>query len=153
MQTFLPYPSFYRSFRVLDDKYRLGNQVYRETYTFFKGGWPHHPAFVQWKGYERALAIYGLVGAYEMTRRFKEDGTPKYKTDVCNRWIEYYKNLVETLPDTGLPPWLGNKKLHKRHRERLLEKWPKHYKQFFKKDKPSTKDYIWGHMINDGAKL
>ena len=62
MQTFLPYPDFNLSARVLDDK-RLGKQRV-ESMQIYKScvlddyGWKQHPAVKMWKGYETALLMY-----------------------------------------------------------------------------------------------
>ena len=73
VQTFLPYPDFEQSARVLDPK-RLGKQrvetiqvvraLTRPTY-----GWANHPAVLMWKGYEEALGRYGFVCCEVWTER------------------------------------------------------------------------------------
>jgi hypothetical protein len=65
VQTFLPYPDFVESAKVLDRK-RLGKQrveaiqvvraLTREQY-----GWRHHPVVAMWRGYEEALGRYGFT--------------------------------------------------------------------------------------------
>lgn len=64
MQTFLPYPDFAATARVLDPR-RLGKQRV-ETLQVLRAltvpgyGWRHHPAARMWAGYEEALVRYGL---------------------------------------------------------------------------------------------
>ncbi len=63
MQTFLPYPDFEASARVLDDR-RLGKQRVEalqvlRALTRAQYGWKHHPAVRMWAGHEEALAAYG----------------------------------------------------------------------------------------------
>ena len=64
MQTFLPYPSFERSARVLD-RARLGKQrvealqVLRAV-TIPTYGWRNHPVAKMWRGYIPALTKYAL---------------------------------------------------------------------------------------------
>lgn len=65
MQTFLPYPSFEQSARVLDAK-RLGKQRVEviqvvRAITQPDYGWANHPAVLMWKGHEEALGRYGIV--------------------------------------------------------------------------------------------
>ena len=63
MQTFLPYPDFARSARVLDRK-RLGKQRV-ETLQVLRAatvpgyGWYRHPATAMWAGHVPALVAYG----------------------------------------------------------------------------------------------
>ncbi|MDT5035120.1 MAG: hypothetical protein QOE03_305, partial [Micromonosporaceae bacterium] len=58
VQTFLPYPEFATSARVLDQR-RLGKQRV-EAIQVLRGlivpgyGWRHHPAVKMWAGYEEA---------------------------------------------------------------------------------------------------
>ena len=64
MQTFLPYKSFDKSFKVLDYR-RLGKQRVEamQILNVLLGrtktkGWVNHPATKMWKGYENALKQY-----------------------------------------------------------------------------------------------
>ena len=65
MQTFLPYESFTRSARVLDQQ-RLGKQRVEclQVLNVFAGvrkGWGNHPITRMWTGYELSLVKYGLT--------------------------------------------------------------------------------------------
>lgn len=139
MQTFLPYPSFVQSAKVLDNK-RLGNQRVEvlQLLQALTGervsAWRNHPAAKMWQGYEAALAAYGVV--------------------ICTEWVS--RGFVDTcegkilaLP-TGYvhgvgftpPPWLGDPTFHASHRSNLLRKMPEWYEQFGWTE-PSDLPYVW----------
>src|SRR5574343_510659 len=83
MQTFLPYPDFRESLRVLDPV-RLRNQR-RETLSLLtslwrQSGWIRHPACRMWRGHEYALAQYGWLNSLEVRRRGWQDTcAPKFE--------------------------------------------------------------------------
>jgi hypothetical protein len=148
MQTFLPYPGFAESARVLD-KRRLGKQRV-ETIQVLRAltvpgyGWRHHPAAAMWAGYEEALVRYGL--------------------DICEVWCESGSadtcavTLVEDLASGTalsaartqaalaaageLPPWLGDPAFHRSHQAALVRKDPGHYRPYFS-DVPDDLPYVW----------
>ena len=67
MQTFLPYPAFVESARVLDRR-RLGKQRVEtlqvlRALTIHDYGWRNHPAARMWRDHLPALVAYGLVVA------------------------------------------------------------------------------------------
>lgn len=111
MQTFLPYPDFRESAHTLDPK-RLGNQVYREALTLYRGGWRNHPASLMWRGYRHALCQYSLACLAELRDR----GRP------YPHWERYFKREMYRNPDTGMPHWLGDERLHLSHRSALVSK-------------------------------
>jgi len=111
MQTFLPYSDFFESAKCLHPKH-LGNQYYREGMTLLNGGWKNHPAHKMWRGYEKSLTEYLLFCQKTLQLKGKWYG----KTAVKLRHIR------KSLPDTGYPPWLGNKEFHASHRSNLLRK-------------------------------
>lgn len=135
MMTFLPYPDFADSMRMLD-RSRLGNQVYREGYILLNGGWHNHPCSKMWRGYERELCSYLFIGAIVM----KERGWNR--DEVCTKWGTYYINRWEDFPDTGSPLWLGDERVHASHRANLLRKNPEWYGQFGWIEEP-RKGYFW----------
>jgi hypothetical protein len=103
MQTFLPYPSFSESAKVLDNK-RLGKQRV-EAYQILRvlcgesTGWQHHPAVKMWKGFEWALWSYGQDICIEWIRRgFKDTVLTKLEG------MEGYKVIGETR--FKKPSWL-----------------------------------------------
>ena len=119
MQTFLPYRDFRQSALCLD-RQRLGKQRV-EVLQLLKtlvhgGGWSNHPAALMWRGYEDALAIYGLIICDEWRRR-------GYK-DTCREKILHLKPNV---PTPYQPWWLGMESFHASHRSNLLRKDPEHY--------------------------
>lgn len=132
MQTFLPYPDFIQSVRVLDYR-RLGKQRV-ETYQVLNilldrtptKGWRNHPVTRMWSGYEEALKLYQNYTIQEWIDR-------GYKNTMSFEDINY-KNIV-------LPSWFGAKQFHKSHRSNLLRKDYEYYSQFF--DEPSDLEYYW----------
>jgi hypothetical protein len=134
MQTFLPYPDFTESAKVLDYR-RLGKQRV-EVLQLLKalregGGWSNHPAVKMWRGYENALVSYGLDCCAEWIER-------GYK-DTCMGKIESY---WDETANQDQPPWLGNPDFHASHRSNLLRKDPIHYGQEGWTE-PNDLPYIW----------
>ena len=139
MQTFLPYPSFSESAKVLDNK-RLGKQRV-ETYQILRTlmgestGWHHHPAVKMWQGFEWALWSYGQDMCIEWIRRgFKDtvlgklEGMEPYRVIDSSRFKK--------------PVWLGSQAFHSSHRSNLLRKDPSHYGQFGWQELNNL-PYIW----------
>jgi hypothetical protein len=130
MQTFLPYPSFIESVRVLDYR-RLGKQRV-EAFQILKAlndpeyGWQNHPAVRMWRGHMDALKIYYNYCIDEWVRRG-------------------YKNTMQKRQDIQLkpvPPWFGDEAFHAAHRSNLLRKDEKFYRQYGWTE-PTTLPYIW----------
>ncbi len=144
MQTFLPYPDFAETARVLDQR-RLGNQrsealVILRVCNIPTYGWQHHPAVRMWRGFELALMAYGRA--------------------ICEAWISNGRadtvmgKLAEWAPGGTLPaqdelrradlvpPWLGDDRLHRSHRSALLRKDPAWYRPLFP-DVPDDLPYFW----------
>lgn len=136
MQTFLPYPSFYDSLKVLDNK-RLGKQrleamqLVNSTLKLaadpnVKVGWANHPARTMWRGYLDALKLYHNISIKEwVSRGFKNT-------------MKLYE-LPETIT---LPHWIGREDVHASHRSNLLRKDPIWYGQFGWTE-PSNIEYVW----------
>lgn len=132
MQTFLPYPSYKDSARVLD-RQRLGKQRV-EGLQLLKGQWPNHPASRMWRGHEGALAAYILVVCSEwMSRGYADTCTEQ----VCA--------IVAANPDWTIEPpaWMGDEDFHRAHRSNLVRKMPEHYLPLFEADLPNDLPYIW----------
>lgn len=137
MQTFLPYPDFESSAKVLDSK-RLGKQrseakilidtlLQRPTSSGkIRRGWIAHPATMMWAGYENALKLY-------------------YNT-ILQEWIDRgYNNTMafEDIPEKiEMPPWMGDPLIHAAYRSNLLRKDPVFYSQFGWIE-PDDLPYIW----------
>ena len=132
MQTFLPYPSFRKSFKVLDWR-RLGkqrveakqilNELLDRTDT---KGCRNHPITKMWNGYEPLLQLYF--------------------NNCVNEWVNrgYNNNmLLEDIPDKiKYPPWLGTDMFHSSHRANLLRKDLEYYSnQGWNED--SDNPYAW----------
>lgn len=135
MQTFLPYPSFYKSVACLDRK-RLckqrveAMQLVNSTLKLERGenvkGWANHPARTMWNGYLPALKLYHNLSIDEWVRR------------GYNNTMKHYD-----LPDNiQMPPWFGWEKLHASHRSNLLRKDPVWYGQFGWSE-PDNIEYVW----------
>lgn len=138
MQTFLPYPDFAESARVLD-RQRLGKQRV-ENLQIMKAlvteeGWVNHPATKMWVGYEHALLLY--------------------QTAICDEWVRIrgykdtcYEKTLLLLFDKGygityeMPKWLGDETFHLSHQSNLLRKNPEWYGQFFQ-GVPDNLEYVW----------
>lgn len=137
MQTFLPYPDFAESARVLD-RQRLGKQrieCYQiiRTLTGETSGWNNHPAIKMWKGYCPLLRYYmGYIlvewhqRGYVTSCKLIREAYPPYLFSYIGR----------------LPQWLGTEAFHASHRSNLLRKNPDHYQQFGWKE-PDNLPYVW----------
>ena len=132
MQTFLPYPSFNKSFKILDYR-RLGKQRV-EAHQILnvllerteRPGWRNHPIVRMWDGYAPALQLYH---------------------NLCiTEWIKQgYNNnmLLEDITEPIIyPHWLGNKSFHSSHRANLLRKDYEYYSKFSWKE-DSSNPYTW----------
>ena len=132
MQTFLPYPDFDQSVRVLDYR-RLGKQRV-ETFQVLNilldrtpsKGWRNHPVICMWTGYEAALQLYQNYTIAEWVRR-------GYKN---NMEFEVFDAL-----DVVMPPWFGFDEFHRSHRSNLLRKDHEYYSKYF--DEPDNLEYYW----------
>lgn len=160
MQTFLPYPDYYRSCSCLD-RQRHGKQrieartcaylsLRRDSIGDFRNilkmsdkeaeyHWKrhrNHPAVKMWSGHVPSLLHYGII--------------------CCETWVEkgYRDNMELLLVNLYVelrnkdncsfinPPWLGNELFHSSHRSNLLRKDPIHYGKFGWKE-PNNLPYIW----------
>lgn len=139
MQTFIPYPDFYESARVLDNK-RLGKQRV-ETLQILNAlaglskGWVNHPATRMWRHHETALVKYGLVICQEWQRRGYKDSC---ETKIWNAAKSFRPNLGFIL----MPQWWGNDRVHDSHKSKLLQKNSEWYSQFGW-SVPLDLDYVW----------
>jgi hypothetical protein len=148
VQTFLPYPDFVASARVLDQK-RLGKQRV-ETIQVLRGltvptyGWRHHPAVKMWTGYEEALVRYGLdVCAVWCATGRADTCATTLTVDLAAAGGARVIRTQQQLSAAGdLPPWLGDEGLHLSHRSALLRKDPDVYRPVFG-DIPDDLAYVW----------
>jgi hypothetical protein len=124
MQTFLPYPSFYKSAEVLDYR-RLGKQrveakqiydILTADWRLPKSRWYNHPAVQMWKGYEEELKLYMVVMIKEWIKR-------GYK-NTMERPVVHTARCIS-------PPWLGKYDFHISHQSNLVRKDPDYYVPIF----------------------
>lgn len=144
MQTFLPYSDFRRTASVLDLR-RLGKQRVEtlqilRALTFDDYGWRSHPAVTMWVGYTPALVTYGVV----ITQRWRKAG---FADTVSPQLLEFLgreplRSQRELRDSAMLPPWLGNRPLHRSHQAALLRKDPEHYGPLFPAADPEL-PYVW----------
>lgn len=144
MQTFLPYPTFARSARVLDTR-RLGKQR-SEALTVLRVlgiptyGWQHHPAVAMWRGFDTALLAYGLAVCDEWTARGHRDSVTGTLLDLAGGLRPGSQGELRA---AGLlPPWLGRRAFHRSHQSALLRKDPAWYRRYFPRV-PDDLPYVW----------
>jgi hypothetical protein len=130
MQTFLPYPNFAASMKVLDMR-RLGKQRVEALQILNalcgqSKGWVNHPATRMWRGYQPALRLYLRESILEWVRRGYSNGM----------------DIPDYDPAPEMPPWLGRADIHASHRSNLLRKDPAWYSQF-KWQEPNDLQYVW----------
>lgn len=136
MQTFLPYASFTKSAKALDNK-RLGKQRVEALQILnalagMSKGWVNHPATRMWRGHEVYLAMYGHIICQEWTGRGFQDTCKDKIVEVSLRFSA----------NTNPPPWLGDRRLHISHQSNLVRKDPVFYgPQFI--DIPPDLPYYW----------
>ncbi|WP_187271892.1 MSMEG_6728 family protein [Aeromicrobium terrae] len=147
MQTFLPYPDFERSARVLDQK-RLGKQRVEtiqvvRALTWEDYGWKNHPAVLMWRGFEEALGRYGFVCCDVWTELgFGDTCATTIADDLRAFGITDLRSQAELAEGGALPPWLGDDDLHRSHQSALLRKDPEHYGSTFP-GVPDDLPYVW----------
>lgn len=147
MQTFLPYPDFEATARVLDDR-RLGKQrvevlqilraLTRPVY-----GWKRHPTVLMWAGHEEALVAYGVAVCEEWCRRSYADSCKaKILADGMSAGVARPRTQTELAAAGELPSWLGHEPLHRSHRSALVRKDPDFYGERFG-DVAGDLEYVW----------
>jgi len=144
VQTFLPYPSFSRSARVLDVR-RLGKQRV-EALQVLRAlrvpgyGWRHHPVVAMWRGYEEALLCYGVAVAERWCALGHRDTVLDSLRAAAPRGR--VSAQAELRARGRLPWWLGRRRFHRSHQSALVRKDPAHYRRFFP-DVPDDLPYVW----------
>jgi hypothetical protein len=153
VQTFLAYPDFERSARVLDPK-RLGKQRV-ETIQVVRAltvptyGWKHHPAVLMWRGFEEALGRYGLTCcAVWVERGFADTCAVTIATDLATAGVSTIRSEADLATAGALPPWLGGDAFHRSHQSSLLRKDPDHYAPLFP-GVPDDLEYVWPVRSSD----
>lgn len=112
MQTFLPFPNFLESAKLLDKK-RCFKQVVesKQILDIIQNktqGWKNHPIVRMWRNYEDALTKYHNI-FFIYSRDYHKINFQKLT--LLDEKIEY-----------NLPGWMGNEKFHYSHRCNLLRK-------------------------------
>jgi hypothetical protein len=139
MNTFLPYPDYAKSARVLD-RQRLGKQRI-ETYQILLAltkeeyGWKRHPATLMWQGHEYQLAKYGVAVCDEWIAR-------GYNDTMREKFLLFLKTVKGKRTK---PKWFGDRAFHRAMQSNLVRKDPAHYRKFFKRV-PDDLPYTWGKL-------
>ncbi|MGW0520256.1 MSMEG_6728 family protein [Crossiella sp. NPDC003009] len=148
MQTFLPCPDFHQTAAVLDPL-RLGKQRVEaiqllRALTVAGYGWRHHPAAAMWAGYEEALVRYGLEICAVWCAAGRQDTCQSTLRQDLHRatGLELVRTQAELAEAGELPPWLGERDLHRSHQSALVRKAPEHYRPYFP-DVPDDLPYVW----------
>ena len=147
MQTFLPYPDFERTARVLD-RTRLGKQrveciqivraLTRPTY-----GWQHHPAVLMWRGHLEALGRYALTCCTTWTDQgFADTCAATIALDLAEAGVTSVRSQPELAAADELPRCLGDPAFHRSHQAALVRKDPEHYGPLFP-GVPADLEYVW----------
>jgi hypothetical protein len=93
-----------------------------------------------WRGRRAALVRYGLASVAEWIRRGFPDSTASSIAEFSPAAVtSTQQDLART---AQLPSWLGDERLHRSHRSKLLAKDPAHYGPLFT-DVPTDLDYYW----------
>jgi len=147
VQTFLPYPDFERSARVLDQR-RLGKQRV-ECLQVVRGltvpgyGWRHHPAVKMWRGHLEALGRYTLTCCEVWVEGGRADTcAATVVTDLGSAGVATVRTQDELAAAGALPYWLGDPDFHRAHQSSLVRKDPDFYGPLFP-DVPPDLDYVW----------
>lgn len=152
MQTFLPYPDFAATARILDPR-RLGKQRVEclqvlRALTVPGYGWRHHPVVRMWRGHEEALTRYGLEVCHAWCALGRRDTCA---ATLITEWRalegtdaprDAPREQAELARVRALPAWLGDPDFHRSHQSALLRKDPAHYRPLFP-DVPDDLPYVW----------
>ena len=113
--------------------------------------WKNHPIVRMWKGYEKALLLYGIYVCGEWKRR-------GYKDTMYDRFSQEFGNFESKFPEmhgeNQFPMWLGYEPFHKSHRAKLYSKSPNDYQSFIfdyldleKENGSKEPKYLWYKQI------
>lgn len=134
MQTFVPFGADFKSNAQVLDRARLGKQRV-ETFQILNAlqglskGWVNHPATRMWRGYEPALAYYGIVMCKEWRRR-------GYMDSMLTRFGPFLDDQII------LPDWLERDDIMESHRSNLIRKRPDIYQPVWP-TVPDDLPYVW----------
>src|SRR5512137_3071828 len=131
MQTFLPYPDFAATAKVLDygrlGKQRVEARQIIETLIGVSKGWSHHPAVKMWRGHEAALALYlkAIIDDW-VSRGYRNEAQVVHVLDDGHVAVHFGGRpgivLGSCSGPIAMPSWLGNEAFHASHRSNLLRK-------------------------------
>lgn len=124
MITFLPFPEYSRSARLLD-RARLGRQRVEcmtivDALNGYEPSWSLHPAVLMWEGYVPALLRYWRHIIEEWIARGYQDSVHVQLADREQRY--------GVVGDD--PWWIGDPRLHRSHRSNLARKDPAFYGRY-----------------------
>lgn len=150
MQTFMPFRSYPRSAKTLDNL-RLGKQIIEAGQIMRAiehgplNGWSNHPAVIQWRGYKGSLLIYTYAMSKEWyIRRGKVHGSWKRTREEQDK---LWNMILVSGKMPKLPEWVGDPRYHMSHQSNLFRKDPIYYGVFFPAiaDNPDLQDleYFW----------
>jgi hypothetical protein len=130
MQTFLPFPNFKLSAKVLDNK-RLGKQRV-EVLQLLRGQFPNHPCHKMWSYHKDTLAVYGIRICQEwISRGYKDTCLDKIIAEMSAPVQAVARNdwFLENLETQLLHQlhWYGSTSFHRSHQIALLRKDYFHY--------------------------
>jgi len=145
MQTFLPYPDFLTSAKVLD-KRRCWKQVVeaKQIIACLENTgcqrWKNHPAVKMWVGHVDSLQYYYNV----FLKHSKEVHGINTKLEyICNYYTgPCVDGSIVFMSDT-YPWWLGNEDFHRAMRARLIEKYREFYLSKFPNDENYNDSLYW----------
>lgn len=148
VQTWLPYPNYAESARVLDTR-RLSRQrvevveimdVLHEVNQ--QSEYYDHPVIEMWRGYEPQLCEYGMVMCEEYQTRNRTRAGKIVNTRVTDL-ISWHLDCATSGEFTlSKPPWFGDVQLHLSHQSNLVRENPDHYWKFFS-GVPNDLPVIW----------
>lgn len=126
MQTFMPFPTFEQSLKILDDK-RLGKQRVEclqilKTITQDRDGWRNHPAVSMWRGLVPALVEYTLCACEIWVAR-------GFKDSVADKIYFNYSDIISN-DQIVIPSWCRDPRVLDSHKAMLYKKDPVYYAQF-----------------------
>jgi hypothetical protein len=140
MQTFLPYPSFEESARVLD-RARLGKQRVEalqvlRAITIPTYGWRNHPVAKMWRNWLPGLTKYALV----VTDAWIERG----HADTVRPQVLQFAPEVDAMSqdELDLPWYIGDEEFHRSHQSNLVRKDAEFYGPVFP-GVPDDLPYLW----------
>lgn len=95
-----------------------------------------------WRGYEEALGSYGLAVTAAWCALGRADTCEATMVeDLAAAGVRRPRRQGK-LPKRGLPPWLGDERVHRSHQSSLVRKDPGWYRRFFP-DVPDDLEYFW----------